>query len=89
MLYIDLLLSFVVFVMGLLSLFLKRFKINRWVIVLSLLFLPVSVVNYYLPEIDVKVFGEITITNLILYPFVKILLVLALLRFIFRGGNIR
>jgi len=89
MLYIDLLLSFVVFVMGLLSLFLKRFKINRWVIVLSLLFLPVSVVNYYLPEIDVKVFGEITITNLILYPFVKILLVLALLRFIFRGENIR
>jgi len=89
MLYIDLLLSFVVFVMGILSLFLKTFKTNRWVAVLSIIFLPVAVVTYYLPEIDVKVFGEITITTLILYPFVKILLIFSLVRYILRGRIVK
>ena len=40
--YIDLILSFVLFVMGVLFIIRKRFRSNLWVVVLALLFFPIS-----------------------------------------------
>jgi len=82
MLYIDLLLSFILFVLGIISLIIKRFRRNIWIIVLSLLLFPLTIVNYYFPQIDRVLFGNITVMNIIIYPFVKILIILALISFI-------
>ncbi|MBA7618161.1 hypothetical protein ES703_25482 [subsurface metagenome] len=82
MLYIDLILSFILFVMSILSLILKMFKPNIWIITLSLLFFPFAVFTYYFPDMNIVVFGSITILDILIYPFVKILIILSLLRFV-------
>jgi len=83
MLYIDLLLSFTLFVLGIFSLITRRFRRNIWIIVLSLLFFPAAIVIYYFPEIDKVIFGNISIMNIVVYPLVKILIILSLIHFIF------
>jgi hypothetical protein len=78
--YIDLILSFVLFVMGVLFIIRKRFRSNLWVVVLALLFLPISLITYYFPHFDIVLFGEITILQVLLYPFIKLIILLALAR---------
>ena len=78
--YIDLILSFVLFVMGVLFIIRKRFRSNLWVVVLALLFFPISLITYYFPHLDIVLFGEITILQVLLYPFIKLVILLALAR---------
>ena len=78
--YIDLILSFILFSMGVLSIIRKRFRTNRWVIVLALLFFPVALVSYYFPHLDIVLFGETTVVNMLIFPFIKIVILLALAR---------
>jgi len=78
--YIDLLLSFILFIMGILFIIRNRFKSNLWVVVLALLFFPISLITYYFPHLDVVLFGEITILQVLLYPFIKLVILLALAR---------
>ncbi len=78
--YIDLLLSFILFIMGILFIIRRRFKSNLWVVVLALLFFPISLITYYFPHLDVVLFGEITILQVLLYPFIKLVILLALAR---------
>jgi hypothetical protein len=51
-----------------------------WIVVLSLLFFPIALVSYYFPHLDVILFGEITVLRMLIYPFVKIIILLALAR---------
>ena len=78
--YIDLILSFILFAMGVLFIVRRRFRSNRWVIVLALLFFPIALVSYYFPHLDVVLFGETTVVNMLIYPFIKIIILLALAR---------
>lgn len=84
MFYLDLILSFILFVSGILTLVLKSFRPNPWLAALSLIFFPVAVVGYYAPDLNVALFGTISLLDALLFPAVKIFLVLAFLR-VFRG----
>lgn len=83
MLYIDLFLSFVLFIVGILSLTIKKFRTNVWVIILSLIFYPVAVITYYFPDLNRIIFGNISILDAVVYPFVKILIILAMIQCLF------
>ena len=78
--YIDLLLSFILFVMGIIFIVRRRFISNLWVVVLALLFFPISLITYYFPHFDVALFGEVTIIQVLLYPLIKLVILLALAR---------
>jgi hypothetical protein len=80
--YIDLLLSFILFVIGILTLLIKRYRTNIWIVFISLIFFPVAIVTYYFPEIDPVIFGEITLLTFIVYPLVKVLILVVILRYI-------
>jgi hypothetical protein len=84
MFYIDLILSFILFVWGILTLLLKSFRPNPWLAALSVLFFPVAVIGYYVPDLNLTLFGTIGLVDVLLFPAVKILLILSLLR-VFRG----
>lgn len=83
--YIDLLLSFILFIMGILAVILKRFKKNIWIVILSLLFFPIAIATYYFPETDKVVFGSVSVLQIIVYPLVKILIILVLFHYIFQA----
>lgn len=83
MLYIDLFLSFVLFIVGILSLTIKKFRTNVWIIILSLIFYPVAVITYYFPDLNRIIFGNISILDAVVYPFVKILIILAMIQCLF------
>jgi hypothetical protein len=76
--YVDLALSFVLSVLGVLSLVLRKLKTNVWVSVLSLLLFPLAVFSYYFPQLDRVLFGSISVQDAIMYPFVKVLILFAL-----------
>jgi hypothetical protein len=78
--YIDLILSFILFAMGILFIVRKRFRSNIWVVVLALVFFPIALVSYYFPQFDVILFGNTTILKMLIYPFIKIIILLALAR---------
>lgn len=86
--YIDLLFSFTLFVIGILTLCLKRFKANIWLASICLLLFPVAIVTYYLPELDpVLISGktrEISLLTVIVYPVVKVLSLVIVIRHLFR-----
>ena len=82
MLYIDLILSLILFIMGFLSIVLKSFKPNPWIVALSLIFFPIAVVTYYFPDMNFSIFGNITILDILIYPFAKVLVILTLVWFI-------
>jgi hypothetical protein len=82
MLYIDLILSFILFVMGLLSIFLRTFKPNPWLAALSLLFFPIAVIGYYFPDMNRTLFGTVRVLDVLLFPVVKILLLVSLFSFV-------
>ena len=83
MLYIDLFLSFVLFIVGILSLAIKKFRTNIWIIILSLTFYPVAVITYYFPDLNRVIFGNISILDAVVYPFVKILIILSMIQCLF------
>ena len=83
--YVDLLFSFVLFCFGFLSFVIKRFKPNFWVKVLALIFFPVSVFSNYFPALNATVFEKITLFDIVLFPFIKLLILLALVSYIARG----
>ena len=83
MLYIDLFLSFVLFIVGILSLAIKKFRTNIWIIILSLIFYPVAVITYYFPDLNRIIFWNIYILDAVVYPFVKILIILAMIQCLF------
>lgn len=77
--YIDLILSFSLFAMGVLFIVRKRFGANLWIVILALFFFPIALLSYYFPHLDVTLFGETTLLKALIYPFIKILLLLALI----------
>ncbi len=89
MLYIDLILSFILFAMGIILIVRKRLRSNRWLIVLAFLFFPVALVTYYFPELDLTVFGNTSIVKIVIYPFIKIIILLAFIRYIFFSRSSR
>jgi len=86
--YIDLLFSFTLFVIGILTLCLKRFKANIWLVSICLLLFPVAIVTYYLPELDPVLMNgktrEISLLTVIVYPVVKVLSLVIVIRHLFR-----
>ncbi len=76
--YVDLALSFVLAVLGVLSLVLKRLKTSVWVSVLALILFPAAVYAYYFPQYDRILFGKISVQDVIVHPFVKVLIIFAL-----------
>jgi len=68
--------------MGFLSIIHRKLRINIWIIVLSLLFFPISLVTYYFPDLNTVLFKNTSLLEIIIYPFVKIVLLLALIRYI-------
>lgn len=80
--YIDLLLSLILFILGILALCLKRFRKNIWIVAIALLFFPVAVVTYYFPEIDPAIFGDVSLLTVVVYPLVKVLLLMVIIHYI-------
>ena len=82
--YIDLLFSFALFTVGVLTLCLKRFRTNIWLVSICLLLFPVAIVTYYLPELDPVLFqgdrGGVTLIAVFVYPIVKILSLVVVIR---------
>jgi uncharacterized membrane protein len=76
--YVDLGLSFILSVLGVLSLIVRRLKTNVWISLLSLILFPAAVYSYYFPQFDRILFGKISIQDVLTYPFVKVLIVFAL-----------
>jgi hypothetical protein len=89
MLYIDLILSFILFAMGIILIIRKRLRSNRWLIVLAFLFFPVALVTYYFPELDLIVFGNTSIVKIVIYPLIKVIILLAFVRYIFFSRSSR
>ncbi|MBN2324536.1 MAG: hypothetical protein JXQ30_12440 [Spirochaetes bacterium] len=86
--YIDLFFSLALFVTGVLTLCLKRFKTNIWLVSICFLLFPVAIVTYYLPELDPVLMhgtaGEITLLAVIVYPVVKILSLVIVIQYLLR-----
>lgn len=81
--FIDLLLSFILFAIAVVFIIRKKLRENIWIIVLALIFFPISLIRSYFPEMDVILFGKISVLDVIVFPFVKLILLLAILRYIF------
>ena len=81
--YIDLLLSFTLFVIGILSLCLKRFKKNVALASVCLIFFPLAIITYYFPDTDIMVFQNISILQIAIYPFVKLLILFLIVYYIY------
>ena len=81
--YIDLLLSFTLFVVGILTLCLKRFKKKVFLVSVCLIFFPIAVVTYYFPETDRIILQNVSILQIIVYPIVKLLILFLIVYYIF------
>ncbi len=81
--FIDLLLSFILFTTAVVFIVRKKLRENVWIIVLALLFFPISLIRSYFPETDFILFGKISILDVVVFPFIKLILLLAILRYIF------
>ncbi len=82
MLYIDLLLSLILFIAGIVLLSTGRHRKNIYVIFLSLIFFPLSIFSYYLKGYNVKIFDDITVLKFITYIFIKVMIILVLVKYI-------
>ena len=81
--YIDLLLSFTLLVVGILTLCLKRFKKKVFLVSVCLIFFPIAVVTYYFPETDRIILQNVSILQIIVYPIVKLLILFLIVYYIF------
>jgi len=82
MLYIDLLISLLLFVVALVFIINGRYKRNVYLVVLALIFFPLSIFSYYLSNYNINVFKDINLFMIIAYPIVKVLIILALIKYI-------
>jgi hypothetical protein len=82
MLYIDMSISLLLFVVGLIYILKKQIKKNVWIIILAFLFYPVSIFMYFFPDINMTLFGSITLREIVIYPFVKLLIIFAMISFL-------
>ena len=82
MLYIDLIISLFLFILALVFLINGRYKRNIFLIILALTFFPLSIFSYYLNGCNIEVFKDVNIFMIIAYPLVKILIILALIKYI-------
>jgi hypothetical protein len=78
---IDLVLSFILFALGGFLISRGKFRDNLWIVVLTLVFFPIALYTYYSQKGDIPLFGDVTLLQLLLFPFVKILILLALIRY--------
>ncbi len=86
---IDLILSFILFTLGGLLVVRRKARENTWIVLLALIFFPIALYTYYFPEAGVSLLGDFTLLQALMYPAVKLLLLLALVRYIRllrRGG---
>ena len=81
--YIDLLLSFILFVIAILTLCLKRFKKNVVLAAVSLIFLPIAVIMYYFPETDRTIFQNVSLLQIVVYPLIKLLFLFIIFHYTF------
>jgi hypothetical protein len=79
---IDLILSFILFALGGLLVYRGKAHENAWIVLLALLLFPVALYTYYFPEAEMRLLGDFTLLQALLYPLVKLLLLLALIRYI-------
>lgn len=82
MLYIDLSISLLLFVVGIIYLLKKQIKKNVWIVILAFIFYPISILMYFFPDINVTLFGNITLRDVVIYPFVKLLIIFAIISFL-------
>ncbi|MFW6181132.1 MAG: hypothetical protein ACOC8N_05230 [Spirochaetota bacterium] len=86
---IDLILSFILFALGGVLVYRRKARENAWIILLALFLFPVTLYTYYFPEARVFLLGDFTLLQALLYPVVKLFMLLALVRYILllkRGG---
>ena len=81
MLYIDLSISLLLFVAGIIYIIRKRYRKNVWIIILAFIFYPISIFMYYFPGINMTLFGSITVRDVVIFPVVKLLIILALVSY--------
>jgi len=82
MLYIDLLISLFLFVLAIVFLINGRYKRNIFLIILAIILFPLSVFSYYLNRYNIEIFKNINLFMMIAFPVVKILIILALIKYI-------
>ncbi|MCK5569816.1 MAG: hypothetical protein KAJ15_08875 [Spirochaetes bacterium] len=82
MLYIDLSISLLLFVTGIIYIMRKQDRKNVWIIILAFIFYPISIFMYYFPDINMTLFGSTTVRDVVIYPFVKILIIFALVSYL-------
>ncbi len=82
MLYIDISISLLLFVTGIIYIIRKRYRKNVWIIILALIFYPISIFMYFFPDINMTLFGSITVRDVVIYPFVKLLIIFALVSYL-------
>jgi len=81
MLYIDLSISLLLFVAGIIYIIRKRYRKNVWIIILAFIFYPISIFMYYFPDINMTLFGSTTVRDVVIFPVVKLLIILALVSY--------
>ena len=81
MLYIDLSISLLLFMAGIIYIIRKRYRKNVWIIILAFIFYPISIFMYYFPDINMTLFGSITVRDVVIFPVVKLLIILALVSY--------
>jgi hypothetical protein len=79
---IDLALSFILFALGALLIIRGKARENLWVVLLALVSFPIALYTYYFPETRIALFGSFTLLQLLMYPFMKVLILLSLIRYI-------
>ena len=82
MLYIDLLVSLVLFVLAIICLISGRYKRNIFLVILALILFPLSIFSYYLNKYNIEIFKNINIFMIFAFPIVKIIIILALIKYI-------
>ncbi len=82
MLYIDLIISLFLFIIAIVFLFNGRYRKNVFLIILAIIFFPLSIFSYYLPKYNIEISGGINIFMVIIYPVIKILIILLLINYL-------
>jgi len=82
MLYIDLLISLFLFILALIFFVNGRYKRNVYLVILAMLFFPLSIFSYYLNRYNIEIFKNVKVFMLITYPIIKLLVILSLIKYI-------
>ena len=82
MLYIDLLISLFLFIIAFIFFVNGRYKRNVYLVILAMLFFPLSIFSYYLNRYNIEIFKNVNVFMLITYPIIKLLVILSLIKYI-------